>query len=224
MVLDGVAPADPDLDSAYPQADHPTIVAPPNGRRAATVTRLGAAAEAVVGIWLAISPWVVGSGGSSVLRWNDLAVGAGLALMALPRLVKPAMPRTPVVSFGLGAWTIVAAFVLSFQNGSTGTAPLWNAIAVRSGTDRSRRLEHHRVGAGGAAQDLTRTIEGDVQPAAIVHVVRHPPGPAAGPPRTFSRTRRCRRDACRQHGTGRHRWRSSADRFRTRLPDLAALP
>lgn len=128
VVLDGVAPADPDLDSAYPQADHPTIVAPPNGRRAATVTRLGAAAEAVVGIWLAISPWVVGSGGSSVLRWNDLAVGAGLALMALPRLVKPAMPRTPVVSFGLGAWTIVAAFVLSFQNGSTGTAPLWNAI------------------------------------------------------------------------------------------------
>lgn len=96
--------------------------------RVLEVTRLGAAVEVLVGMWLAISPWVVGSGGSSVLHWNDVAVGAVLAVLALTRLIRPSLPRTPSVSFGLGAWTIVAAFVLSFQNGSTGTAPLWNAI------------------------------------------------------------------------------------------------
>jgi hypothetical protein len=96
--------------------------------RTATVIRSAAAVEAVVGIWLAVSPWFVGSGGSAVLRWNDVAVGAVLALVAAARLARPALRRAPSVGFGLGAWTIVAAFVLSFQNGATGTAPLWNAI------------------------------------------------------------------------------------------------
>jgi hypothetical protein len=96
--------------------------------RVLEVTRLGAAVEVLVGVWLGVSPWVVGSGGSSVLRWNDVSVGAVLAVLAFARLARPSLPRTPSVSFGLGAWTIVAAFVLSFQNGSTGTAPLWNAI------------------------------------------------------------------------------------------------
>jgi hypothetical protein len=127
---DPAAALDPDVNNAYPGLA--AVVALPvalaRDTRTARVTRLGAASELVVGIWLACSPWLIGSGGSSVLRWNDLAIGAGLAALALPRLVRPGTPRTPIVSFGLGAWTIVAAFVLSFQNGSTGTAPLWNAI------------------------------------------------------------------------------------------------
>jgi hypothetical protein len=130
VVRDSAATIDPDVNNAYPEVATVTGASVVSGRdtRTARVTRLGAAAEVVVGIWLAVSPWLIGAGGSSVLRWNDVAIGAGLAVLALPRLVKPATPRTPVVSFGLGAWTIVAAFVLSFQNGSTGTAPLWNAI------------------------------------------------------------------------------------------------
>jgi SPW repeat len=119
----------PERNTAYPDTDHFAAAVSARDTRAASATRAGAAIEAVVGLWLAVSPWVVGSGGSQVLRWNDFAVGLGLVLLALPRLAKPALPRTPMVSFGLGAWTIVAAFVLSFQNGSTGTAPLWNAIA-----------------------------------------------------------------------------------------------
>lgn len=118
----------------HPTPDYPTVVrpvtAPPGSReqRTATVVRLACAVELLVGVWLAISPWVVGSGGSSLLRWNNVIVGVALAVNAIAHLVRPDLPRSPAVSFALGAWTILAAFVLSFQNGSTGTAPLWNAI------------------------------------------------------------------------------------------------
>lgn len=118
----------PESNTAYPDTDYGDRPVSARATRKARATRAGAAVEAVVGLWLAVSPWVVGSGGSNVLRWNDVAVGLGLTLLALPRLIRPSLPRNPTVSFGLGAWTIVAAFVLSFQNGSTGTAPLWNAI------------------------------------------------------------------------------------------------
>ncbi|MDX6212804.1 MAG: hypothetical protein QOF82_1891 [Frankiales bacterium] len=112
-----------DLNSAYPDTSYAS-----REDRTATVIRSAAAVEAVVGVWLAVSPWFVGSGGSAALRWNDVAVGLVLAVVGAARLARPVLPRTPSVSFGLGAWTIVAAFVLSFQNGATGTAPLWNAI------------------------------------------------------------------------------------------------
>ncbi|MDX6245499.1 MAG: hypothetical protein QOE76_3222 [Frankiales bacterium] len=125
-----------EVNTAYPDTDHSGASVPPRpGRprrtsrdRAAGVTRAASAVEAVIGLWLAMSPWFIGSGGSTVLRWNDVAAGGLLAVIAVARLVRPAVPRTPTISFGLGAWTIVAAFVLSFQNGNTGTAPLWNAI------------------------------------------------------------------------------------------------
>ena len=123
----------PDLNTAYPDtsyADGVTAGAAPSSRgdRTVTITRAAAVIEVLVGLWLAASPWFVGSGGSTVLRWNDVVVGALLAVLAMARILRPGLPRTPTVSFGLGAWTIVAAFVLSFQNGATGTAPLWNAI------------------------------------------------------------------------------------------------
>ena len=121
----------PDRNTAYPDtsyAGHGSRGGPLTLSRTDRVNRASAAVEVLIGVWLALSPWLVGSGGSSVLRWNDVAAGALLALLAAARLARPALPRTPTLSFGLGAWTIVAAFVLSFQNGNTGTAPLWNAI------------------------------------------------------------------------------------------------
>jgi SPW repeat len=121
-----------ETNTAYPDttyADETSGATTARDSRTATVIRAASAVEVLVGVWLACSPWLVGSGGSSVLRWNDVVIGAVLAVLAAPRFVRPTLRRAPSVSFGLGAWTIVAAFVLSFQNGATGTAPLWNAIA-----------------------------------------------------------------------------------------------
>jgi hypothetical protein len=95
----------------------------------AGLTRVAAAVEVLVGLWLALSPWLVGSNGSAALQLSNIVVGLLLVALAALRLSRPATPRGPAVSFALAAWTIVAAFVLSFQNGATGTAPLWSAIA-----------------------------------------------------------------------------------------------
>jgi hypothetical protein len=113
------------------------------------VTRIAAAVEVLVGGWLALSPWLVGSNGSSALRWSNLIVGLLLVALGVLRLSRPATPRGPATSFGLGAWTIVAAFVLSFQNGATGTAPLWSAIgcgAVLTGAAAWATTETERAG------------------------------------------------------------------------------
>jgi hypothetical protein len=120
-----------ELNSAYPDTVYAGDELPAQTtreHRTATVTRLASSVELLVGVWLAISPWIVGFGGSPALKWNNVVVGSVLALNAIAHLVRPHLPRTPWLSFSLGAWTIIAAFVLSFQNGSTGTAPLWNAI------------------------------------------------------------------------------------------------
>jgi hypothetical protein len=128
-----------EANTAYPDTafSDSSAIPPQQGRsglgssrrdRTVGVARAASAVEAAIGVWLALSPWLIGSGGSTVLRWNDVAAGLLLATIAVARLVRPSVPRTPTLSFGLGAWTIVAAFVLSFQNGNTGTAPLWNAI------------------------------------------------------------------------------------------------
>jgi len=126
-----VAPPSPrgssadERNSAYPDTEWSSAADP---QRVAAVTRGCAGVELLVGAWLAASPWVVGYGGSTLLRWNNLVVGVLLALVGMVRLARPLLPQAPAGVFAIGAWTIVAAFVLSFQNGATGTGPLWNAI------------------------------------------------------------------------------------------------
>jgi hypothetical protein len=120
------APSTGDRNTAYPDIEW--SAGRPDLHQIAAVTRGCALVELLVGGWLAASPWIVGYGGSSLLRWNNLVVGVVLALVGLVRIVRPLLPQAPAGVFAIGAWTIVAAFVLSFQNGATGTAPLWNAI------------------------------------------------------------------------------------------------
>lgn len=115
----------------------------------AGVTRVAATVEILVGVWLTASPWVVGSNGSTPLRWSNLVVGVLLVVLGALRLSRPATRRGPAISFALGAWTIIAAFVLSFQNGATGTAPLWSAIAcgaVLTGAAAWATTEAERAG------------------------------------------------------------------------------
>ncbi len=115
----------------------------------AGVTRVAAGVESLVGVWLSLSPWLMGSNGSTALRWSNVVVGLLLIALGAVRLSRPGSPRGPAISFGLGAWTIIAAFVLSFQNGATGTAPLWSAIAcgaVLTGAAAWATTEAERAG------------------------------------------------------------------------------
>src|SRR5689334_7537027 len=73
--------------------------------------RLLDGANAVLGLWLIVSPFVIGAPGQSVAT-SGIVVGVLLLLLAIARV---AYKRTMVIGLGmvlLGAWTIMSPFVL----------------------------------------------------------------------------------------------------------------
>lgn len=83
----------------------------------------------LAGLYLAISPWVVGFTGISTLLVNNLIVGAALVMLAL--WFSPAGRRVVDVAWVvpvIGAWTIISPWVVS-GNVST-TATIWNNVVI----------------------------------------------------------------------------------------------
>jgi hypothetical protein len=67
----------------------------------------------LAGIWLIISPWVVGYD-SGDAWWNPIIFGAIITVFALIRLMQPA--RTAVLSLvnaGIGVWLFISGFWLA---------------------------------------------------------------------------------------------------------------
>ena len=65
------------------------------------------------GIWLVIAPWVLGYS-SVASRWNDVACGGAVILLAAARVSAPARRAwLSFVSVAIGIWLIVASFALS---------------------------------------------------------------------------------------------------------------
>ncbi|MBP2708663.1 SPW repeat protein [Microbispora sp. RL4-1S] len=83
----------------------------------------------LAGLYLAISPWVVGFAGFRNLLVNNLIVG--LAVAALSIGFASAFGRTYGVSWAtplLGIWTIIAPWVISGQPATTAT--IWNNVVT----------------------------------------------------------------------------------------------
>ncbi|MEW9530975.1 SPW repeat protein [Microbispora sp. NPDC049125] len=79
------------------------------------------------GLYLAISPWVVGFHRSSTLAVNNLVVGLAVAALALG--FASAFGRTYGVSWLIplfGVWTIIAPWVVSGRPHTTGA--IWNNV------------------------------------------------------------------------------------------------
>ncbi|WP_036320630.1 SPW repeat protein [Microbispora sp. ATCC PTA-5024] len=102
-----------------------------------TYDRVGSAAPAQVmdgltclaGLYLAISPWVVGFTGFRSLLVNNLIVGLAVAALALG--YASAFGRTYGVSWVtplLGIWTIIAPWVIRGQPATTAT--IWNNVVT----------------------------------------------------------------------------------------------
>jgi hypothetical protein len=94
---------------------------PGDGFRAASTLNV------VAGIWLIISPWVLGDFWPPVARSNSVLVGIGVLIVAAIRLT---MPRTTVLSwinFLLGMWLLFSPFLLSYSVVSTATG---NAMII----------------------------------------------------------------------------------------------
>lgn len=98
---------------------------------------LGASAASAVtflaGVWLVLAPFVLdyAPAGSGIgAYWNDVVVGVAIATLAIVRTVAPSnVPWFSIVNVALGAWLIVAPFVLEYEGTNKGVS-IGNDLAI----------------------------------------------------------------------------------------------
>jgi SPW repeat-containing protein len=84
------------------------------------------AGNLVLGVWLAISPWVLSYAAQPTPAWNAHAVGVVIGVAALAALVA-FQAWEEWVKAVLAAWLIVSPYVLGF---SGLTSAFWNQLIV----------------------------------------------------------------------------------------------
>ncbi len=99
---------------------------------------MGASAASAVtflaGVWLVIAPFALdytATGGGFDGYWNDVAIGIVIAVLALVRAVAPReVPWFSLVNVGLGAWLLVAPWVLAYNELIDATGATINDMVV----------------------------------------------------------------------------------------------
>lgn len=77
----------------------------------------------ILGLWVAVSPFILGFT-QNIARWNNVAVGIALVLIALASNLRDEAFETLVVP--LGAWLFASPFLLGFSR----TAFVANNVAM----------------------------------------------------------------------------------------------
>ncbi len=87
----------------------------------------------LAGVWLLLAPFALNyadDAGFDAAR-NDLVIGVAIALVAIVRIVAPIRSAAlGMVNVALGAWLIIAPFVLAYNEGANALAATWNDIVV----------------------------------------------------------------------------------------------
>jgi len=85
----------------------------------------------LLGLWLIVAPWVLNYSGQNNAVWNEVIVGAAIALIAFARVSAPES-WAPIswVNVILGGWMIIAPFVLTYGTVGDTSAIYWNDIIV----------------------------------------------------------------------------------------------
>lgn len=82
----------------------------------------------VAGLWLLIAAFVLGYAGIAAALWNEILVGAAIAVLAWLRVSNPTqragLSWTNVV---LGLWLIGAPFILGYAGTA---AAMWNEVII----------------------------------------------------------------------------------------------
>jgi SPW repeat len=80
----------------------------------------------LLGIWVIISPFVLGFSMLPAALWNNVATGGAVAILALIRTSVPQQPGWSWINAILGIWLIISPFALGFVSG----AALWNSVIL----------------------------------------------------------------------------------------------
>lgn len=81
----------------------------------------------ILGLWLFVSPWILGTTDDSSNSWNAWLVGLGVAVVALWALAAPTSQVAEGINVVLAAWLFVAPWLLGFTDLAE---PAWNAWIV----------------------------------------------------------------------------------------------
>jgi hypothetical protein len=71
--------------------------------------------NAVIGLWLIVSPWILGFQGETSAMANAVVIGLALIAAALGAMFVP-RAWEEWTEFGLGLWLIVSPWILGFSN------------------------------------------------------------------------------------------------------------
>jgi hypothetical protein len=81
----------------------------------------------VLGAWLVIAPFILGTSSDQYSTWNAVVVGVLVLAVAIWALAAPFAAAAEYINALLGAWLFVSPFVLGFAGLTTAA---WNAWIV----------------------------------------------------------------------------------------------
>ena len=87
----------------------------------------------LLGLWLILAPFVLGYSGIRESLWNDIVIGAIIAILAAIRIFTPLQYRSlSWWNFALGGWLIFAPFLIygAGASGPPAQAATWNEVIV----------------------------------------------------------------------------------------------
>lgn len=82
-----------------------------------------AALNVIFGIWLIISPYILGYQGSQA-KWQSVIAGIVVAILGAVRYFLPSQVWTSWVNAVIGLWMIISPFATSYNT----TAAYWNQV------------------------------------------------------------------------------------------------
>jgi hypothetical protein len=88
-------------------------------------TRCQSWLNVVVGVWLFISPWVLGTTSDGATAWNAWIIGAAIFVVALIAISSPASVVAPWGNVVLGVWLFISPWVLRYTDVSDGAVNAW---------------------------------------------------------------------------------------------------
>lgn len=83
----------------------------------------------ILGLWLIVSPWVLGFAGLEAAMWNAVVFGLVIAAMALAALTT-FRDWEEWIDMAIGAWLAISPWILGFATGAAGSTLTGNFVVA----------------------------------------------------------------------------------------------